>query len=204
MSLQILYNFIYFNIFFILIANKQTQIKKVSLLTSTIIFFLSIYLLIIFDRSFTNFQYITNLKIIKISTKFFYNFKFIYGIDGISLFFILLTTFIIPLCIIISWNICFNSLFLYQFYYICIFLLEFFLLKSFVSLDVLSYYFFFESTLLPTFFLIGIWGSTDNKIRAIFFFLMYTVFGSVFLLICILLVFLEKGTTHISYIITHL
>ena len=83
----------------------------------------------------------------------------------------------------------------YCFYFI---LLEFFLILSFSTLDIISFFFCFESTLIPMFFIIGIWGSRQRKIRAAFMLFLYTLFGSIFLFFVFLFLYFEVGTTSFS------
>jgi NADH:ubiquinone oxidoreductase subunit 4 (subunit M) len=93
------------------------------------------------------------------------------GIDGISLFFLLLTTMLIPICILLSWSSVKKDL---KDYLIAFLFLEFFLIGVFCILDLLLFYIFFESVLLPMFLIVGIWGSSERKILAsYYFFLIY-------------------------------
>jgi proton-translocating NADH-quinone oxidoreductase chain M len=120
-----------------------------------------------------------------------------FGIDGISIFFILLTTFIIPLCILTSYK----QDFIYKQDY-CLYLLavELFLILAFSATDLLCFFIFFESVLIPIFLIIGIWGSRERRVRATFFFILYTLLGSIFLLFCMLLIWSDTGGTSFNLI----
>jgi len=123
--------------------------------------------------------------------------KFIvtFGVDGISLFFIILSTFIIPLCLLTSWKKNFIQVKEYCIYFL---LLEIFLILSFAALDLISFFIFFESILIPMFFIVGIWGSRERRIRAAFLLFLYTLFGSIFLFFSLLILFFDVGTTSFS------
>jgi len=82
------------------------------------------------------------------------------GIDGISIFFIILSTFLIPMCLLVSWDSINKSV---KLYIILFLILEFFLILIFIVLDILLFYIFFESLLIPMFLIIGIWGSREKK-----------------------------------------
>jgi proton-translocating NADH-quinone oxidoreductase chain M len=114
------------------------------------------------------------------------------GIDGISLFFIILSTFLVSICILNSWS----SVAIYEKeYYLCFLLILVFLIFVFSVLDVLVFYIFFESILIPMFIIIGVWGSRTRKIKAAYQFFLYTLVGSVLMLLAIFLIYFETGTT---------
>src|SRR6476620_4154193 len=113
----------------------------------------------------------------------------------IFLFFVILTTFLIPVCILVSWN----SITAYvKEYCIAFLLLESLMIAVFSVLDLLLFYIFFESVLIPMFIIIGVWGSRERKIRAAYQFFLYTLFGSVCLLLAILLIYFQTGTLDIE------
>jgi NADH:ubiquinone oxidoreductase subunit 4 (subunit M) len=128
-------------------------------------FFISLFFLIFFDRSTAHYQFSINdfytsslsLKLLNLLPLNFFlplnQFVISFGIDGISLFFVLLTTFITPLCLLTSYK---KGLLQVKNYCLSLLLLEFFLIFSFVSVDLISFFIFFESILIPMFFLIGI------------------------------------------------
>jgi NADH-ubiquinone oxidoreductase chain 4 len=118
-----------------------------------------------------------------------------FGIDGISLFFILLSTFIIPLCLLTSYK---KNLIYVKDYCIYLLLLEIFLIFSFSAIDLIAFFVFFESILIPMFFIIGIWGSRERRVKASFLFFLYTLFGSIFLFFSILIIYYDIGTTNFT------
>jgi NADH-quinone oxidoreductase subunit M len=122
----------------------------------------------------------------------FLNLNITLGVDGISLFFLLLTTLLIPLCLLTSWNSINSNL---KEYLIAFLFLDFLLIGSFCVLDIIVFYIFFESTLIPMFLIIGIWGSRERKILASYYFFLYTLFGSILMLISILYIVTVVGTT---------
>jgi proton-translocating NADH-quinone oxidoreductase chain M len=114
------------------------------------------------------------------------------GVDGVSFFFILLTTLLFLVCTLFSWDSI--NIFLKQ-YLLCFLLMEIFLVIVFSTLDLLLFYVFFESILIPMFILIGVWGSRDRKIRAAYLFFFYTLVGSVLMLVGVLYIYSQVGTT---------
>ena len=132
---------------------NNTSVKYVALFTSLVNFFLSIYLWVLFDQSTSYFQFMEERTLIK----GLINYKV--GIDGISILFIILTTFITPLCIISVNNSIKNRL---SEFLIAILIMESFMIGVFCSLDLVVFYLFFEAGLIPMFLIIGIWGG-DRK-----------------------------------------
>ena len=166
---------------------SNTTAKYVALFTSIVNFLISIYLWITFDQSTSNFQFIEDRKWIDS----FINYKV--GIDGISILFIILTTFITPLCIL-SVN---NSIKMrLRDFLIAILIMESFIIGVFCSLDLVVFYLFFEAGLIPMFLIIGIWGGTKRVYSAFKFFL-YTLLGSVLMLVAIISIYWITGTTDV-------
>ena len=172
----------------LLVSYKNTNLLKIiALLISSLNFLLSIIVWIFFDRSTGDFQFVN-----KILWAPNLNINLILGIDGISLFFIILTTLLIFLCLLSSWNSIKNNL---KEYLILFLIMEFFLIGVFCVLDVLLFYIFFESVLIPMYLIIGVWGSRERKIRAAYFFFLYTLLGSVLMLLAVLYLYYQVGTT---------
>jgi len=169
-------------------------LKFIALITSSITFILSILLWIWFDKSTGNFQFVD--KMLWIPNM---NINFTVGIDGISLFFIILTTLLIFLCLLASWNSIHTNL---KEYLICFLIMEFFLIGVFCILDLLLFYIFFESVLIPMYLIVGVWGSRERKIRAAYFFFLYTLLGSVLMLLGILYLYYQVGTTDYEILVT--
>jgi len=127
------------------------------------------------------------------------NLNFTLGIDGISLFFVLLTTLLIPLCLLVSWKSVKINL---KEFLIAFLVMEFFLIGVFCILDLLLFYIFFESVLIPMYLIVGIWGSRERKIRAAYFFFLYTLLGSVLMLLSLLYMYYQAGTTDYEVLTT--
>jgi proton-translocating NADH-quinone oxidoreductase chain M len=177
------------NILLILILPEKNIIfvRQITLTVSFFNFILSLFLWIFFDCSCGKFQFIEYFDWIV-----FFNINFFLGIDGVSLFFLLLTTFLTLLCVLASWS---NIKIQLKKYYICLLLIEFFLIVVFSVLDILVFYIFFESILIPMFLIIGVWGARTRKLKAAYQFFLYTLFGSLFMLLGILYIFFETGFT---------
>ena len=159
-------------------------IKCVALATSILNFFVSLVIFILFDFSSNQFQFVQEYHEIN-------SFDFYLGIDGLSIYFILLTTIIIPIALLSNWSSIIENI---RSYVIIILLLETLLLAVFLVLDILLFYIFFESILPPLFILIGLFGS-KNRVRASFYLFLYTLLGSLFLLLSILTMSSIMGTT---------
>lgn len=163
------------------------QIKYIGLTTTIINLIVSLIIFILFDFSGKQFQFIQIQEYYKINY-----FDVYLGIDGISIYFVLLTTIIIPICLISNWNtIRLNNVLSFV---VIILSLETLLLAVFLVLDILLFYIFFESILPPLFLLIGLFGSS-NKVRASFYLFLYTLLGSLFMLLSIITMSSIMGTT---------
>ena len=168
--------------------NKYQNSKYVALFVSFANFIISLYLWYIFDASTYEFQFVEERKWID----GFINYKV--GVDGISILFILLTTLITPLCII-SVN---NSIsYKLKDFLVAILVSESLMIGVFCSLDLVIFYLFFEGGLIPMFLIIGIWGG-ERRIYSAFKFFLYTLLGSVLMLIAIISIYWITGTTDVS------
>ena len=154
------------------------------LITSVINLFCSLLIFILFDFSANQFQFVQEYYQVS-------SYDFYLGIDGLSIYFVLLTTIIVPIALLSNWKSINENI---KSYVIIILLLESLLLAVFLVLDILLFYIFFESILPPLFLLIGLFGSS-NKVRASFYLFLYTLFGSLFLLLSILTMSSIMGTT---------
>lgn len=166
---------------------ESLSIKKFTLLISSLTFLASLLLWITFSDEFSYFQLFSTYNL-----SLFSNLNYTIGLDGISVFFVILSTFLINICILISWN---SPSFFLKEYMICFLFLEFCLIQVFSVLDVFLFYIFFESVLIPMFLIIGIWGSRERKVRAAFQFFLYTLVGSLFMLGGIVYIYSIKGTS---------
>nr|YP_010944624.1 NADH dehydrogenase subunit 4 [Gymnascella citrina]WMB97501.1 NADH dehydrogenase subunit 4 [Gymnascella citrina] len=168
-------------------TNGSNQIKQIGLTTSIINLIVSLIIFILFDFSGKEYQFI------QIEEHYNLSYYDLYlGVDGISIYFILLTTIIIPIALVSNWNsIQGNTVISFV---TIILLLETLLLAVFLVLDILLFYIFFESILPPLFLLIGLFGSSD-KVRASFYLFLYTLLGSLFMLLSIITMSSIMGAT---------
>lgn len=155
---------------------------------SLVNFVVSILLVLLFDCSTCQFQFVEEYFWLP-----FLNHNFSLGIDGISLYLIVLTTFLVPVCILISWSSVKHSV---REYIMCFLLLESLLIVVFTILDLLLFYIFFEGVLIPMFVIIGGWGSRERRVRAGYQLFLYTLVGSVLMLGAILYIYVSFGTTN--------
>ena len=147
-----------------------------------------------FDNSTAKFQFVEVYEWIDNSNIIFY-----LGIDGISLFFVLLTTLLIPICLLASWDAIKNN---QKEYFIAFLAMEALVIAVFCVLDLILFYVFFESVLIPMFIIIGVWGSRERRIRAAYMFFLYTLLGSVLMLLAILYIYYSAGTTDYQILLT--
>ena len=169
------------------INNELNFYKKIALITTIMNLIVSLIIYILFDFSTNQFQFVQDDLELSV-----YNIYL--GVDGLSIYFVLLTTIIMPIALISNWNSITHNI---KAYLIIILLLETLLLAVFLVLDVLLFYIFFESILPPLFILIGLFGSS-NKVRASFYIFLYTLLGSLFLLLSILTMSSLIGTTYLD------
>jgi proton-translocating NADH-quinone oxidoreductase chain M len=177
---------------------KTQLIRNIALNFSLFTFLISLMLWVEFDNSTSKFQFFQNYTSFQ-NENSFSTLNLIFGIDGISLFFIILTTFLIPVCILVSWTSITSYV---KEYCIAFLILESLMIAVFSVLDLLLFYIFFESVLIPMFIIIGVWGSRERKIRAAYQFFLYTLFGSVLMLLAILLIYFQAGTTDLEILYT--
>jgi proton-translocating NADH-quinone oxidoreductase chain M len=175
-------------------ARNEKLLKIVALNSACLSFTGSLLLWGFFQKSTGAFQFV--VKILWLPNL---NLNFVLGVDGISLFFLLLTTLLIPLCLLTSWNSVGSNL---KEFLIAFLILDFFLIGTFCVLDLLLFYIFFESVLIPMFLIVGIWGSRERKILAAYYFFLYTLLGSVVMLLSILYIYYQVGTTDYETLIT--
>ena len=161
----------------VLLPRRDRDIRIFSLVISLLTFALSLHLPVYFHRSQAGFQYEVNNQWITTP-----NIHYHMGVDGISVWLVVLTTFLTPLCVLISWKSVHDRV---KEFFILLLILETALIGVFTSLDLFLFYFFWEATLIPMALLIGIFGH-DRKVYAAVKFFMYTMIASVFMLAAIL------------------
>ena len=163
---------------------SEELVKRVTLLFTLIPLALAVALFISYDRSTAGTQYVVDVPWIQA-----FNIQYHIGIDGLSVTLLLLTALLGPICVIASWRNIEKGIKAYMALFL---LLETGMLGFFVALDLFLFYVFFELTLLPMYFLIGVWGGPRREYAAIKFFL-YTLFGSVLMLVAMIAVYLNSG-----------
>ncbi len=169
----------------------QRNAKWVALATTTVTFFVSLFILFDFDPNNTGFQFVEERT-------WLMGLQYKMGVDGISVLFVMLTTFMMPLTIAASWNVKHRV----KEYMIAFLILETLMLGVFMALDLVLFYLFFEAGLIPMFLIIGIWGG-KARIYASFKFFLYTFLGSVLMLIAMVAMFADAGTTDMTVLLRH-
>ena len=165
--------------------------KWIALFATSATFVVSLFILAGFDRNNTDFQMVED-------TTWLMGLQYKMGVDGISILFVMLATFMMPLVIAASWNVETRV----KEYMIAFLMLETLMLGVFMALDLVLFYVFFEAGLIPMFLIIGIWGGA-NRIYASFKFFLYTFLGSVLMLIAMVAMFADAGTTDIAKLLVH-
>jgi len=157
----------------------RRNIKTVALYASIVNFIVSLLLWVNFDIATSSFQYVEQYYWLS------ENITYHVGVDGISIFLIILTTFLMPFCILISWDSIKEKV---KEYMIAFLILETLMIGVFCALDLVVFYLFFEACLIPMFLIIGVWGG-PRRVYATFKFFLYTLSGSVLMLIAIIYIY---------------
>ena len=172
-------------------AAAQRNAKWLALLATTATFLVSLFVLAGFDPQNTGFQFVEEFDWIL-------GLKYKMGVDGISVLFVMLTTFLMPLTIASCWDVKTRV----KEYMIAFLMLETLMLGVFCALDLVLFYLFFEAGLIPMFLIIGIWGGKE-RIYAAFKFFLYTFLGSVLMLVAMIAMYWDAGTTDIPTLLNH-
>ncbi|MBC10689.1 MAG: NADH-quinone oxidoreductase subunit M [Rickettsiales bacterium] len=185
-------------LFFILLSTENDefaeQAKRSAIWTSSSNFLLSLYLPLNFDKNIPHFQFVNSFNWFNSD-----NLKFSLGVDGLSMPFIVLSTFLILLCVIYLYPQKKKNMRIYLASFI---LLESFLVGTFSAIDLFSFYIFFESILIPMYIIIGFWGG-ERRIYSAYKFFLYTFLGSVLMLVAIIFLYQEFGTTSIPRLLDY-
>ena len=168
--------------------------RYVALWTSLVTFALSLFIWFGFERGTAAFQFVEEANWIPE-----FNIAYHMGVDGISMPFVLLSTILTPLCILASWDAIKTRV---REYMIAFLVLETLMVGMFCALDFFVFYVFFEGVLIPMFLIIGVWGG-PRRVYAAFKFFLYTLTGSVLMLLAILAIYLDAGTTDIPTLMAH-
>ncbi len=169
-------------------SNRTNTLRWVALATSLVTFALSLLMLAQFDASSPDLQLVTRAPWIQIGET--WNIEYHLGVDGMSLLLVLLTTFLTPLALASTWDSIHERVKEFLIFFL---LLEVGMVGVFVALDLFLFYIFWEFTLVPMYFLIGIWGGARKIYAAVKFFL-YTMAGSILMLLAILWLGIDQGT----------
>ena len=172
-------------------AVAQKNAKVFALFATSATFLVSLFVIAQFDPSDTGFQFVEEYD-------WLLGMKYKMGVDGISVLFVMLTTFLMPITILACWSV--NAR--VKEYMIAFLVLETLMLGVFMALDLVLFYLFFEAGLIPMFLIIGIWGGKE-RIYAAFKFFLYTFLGSVLMLVAMVAMFVDAGTTDIPSLINH-
>lgn len=174
-------------------ANGRRNFLYISLATTVFTFIVSLFIWIGFDNSTASFQMVEKHE--WLGTGISYHL----GVDGISMLFVILTTFLMPFCVLASWESIEKRI---KEYMISFLLLQVAMTGVFVSLDIVLFYVFFEATLIPMFIIIGVWGGKD-RVYASYKLFLYTLLGSVLMMLAIMAMYWNAGTTDIVELLKH-
>ncbi|MEM8795767.1 MAG: NADH-quinone oxidoreductase subunit M, partial [Pseudomonadota bacterium] len=174
-------------------AIARQNIRFIALITTVVTFLLSLGIWLNFDPSNPGFQMVEETAWLGNSI------GYRMGVDGISMLFVILTTFLMPFCILASWEAVTTRV---KEYMIAFLVLETLMIGVFCALDLVLFYVFFEAGLIPMFIIIGVWGG-KRRIYASFKFFLYTLLGSVLMLLAIMAMYWEAGTTDIRELLAH-
>lgn len=184
-------------IFLFMTTGEQEDVNRraryVALWTTLFTFILSLFIFAYFDPNTPGFQLIIDHGWLGGAI----NYRM--GVDGISVLFVILTTFLMPLCILGSWESITKNV---KEYMIAFLVLETLMIGVFCSLDIVLFYLFFEGGLIPMFIIIGVWGGA-NRVYASFKFFLYTLLGSLLMLLAIIVMYVDAGTTDITALLQH-
>lgn len=171
----------------------RRNVLLISLATSVVTFVVSLFIWTGFDNSNPGYQFVEKMN--WLNTGIAYH----VGVDGISMLFVILSTFLVPFCILASWYSVEKRI---KEYMIAFLLLETLMIGVFVALDIVLFYVFFEGVLIPMFIIIGVWGGKD-RVYASYKFFLYTLLGSVLMMLAIMAMYWDAGTTDITVLAGH-
>ena len=171
----------------------RRNMRMVALFTTVATFLISLLIWIGFDETDPGFQFVEEARSGSLG------FGYVMGVDGISMLFVILTTFLLPVCILASWDAITLRL---KEYLIAFLVLETLVIGVFCALDLVLFYLFFEGGLIPMFIIIGVWGGA-RRVYASFKFFLYTLLGSVLMLVAMMAMFWDAGTTDIRELLVH-
>ena len=174
-------------------AAANRNIKMIALITTIVTFIVSIPLWTHFDSASAAFQFEEKHSWLPSGISYHV------GVDGISMLFVILTTFLMPFCILASWESVEKRI---KAYMIAFLILEMLMIGVFTALDIVVFYLYFEAGLIPMFIIIGVWGG-KRRVYASFKFFLYTLLGSVLMLLAIMAMYWQAGTSDIPTLMTY-
>jgi NADH-quinone oxidoreductase subunit M len=175
-------------------ANVARNSRWVALWTSGFTFLASLMLWVNFDASTADFQFVEKADWIP-----GLNISYHMGVDGISMLFVILSTFLTPICILSAWEAIQKRV---KEYMIAFLVLETMMVGMFCALDAILFYIFFEGVLIPMFIIIGVWGG-PRRVYAAFKLFLYTLLGSVLMLVALMAMYFQAGTSDIPTLMAH-
>jgi len=161
------------------------NIKYLALVATLATFVAALFMVFIFEPNQAGFQFVEEYE-------WLFGLQYKMGVDGISVLFVLLTTFLMPITVLACWNVKYRI----KQFMICFLVLETFMIGVFCALDLVLFYFFFEAGLIPMFLIIGVWGG-ERKLYATFKFFLYTLLGSLLMLVAMIVIWADAGTTDV-------
>ncbi len=167
------------------------NIKYLALAATSATFVGSLFMVLVFDPQQEGFQFVEEYE-------WLFGLQYKMGVDGISVLFVLLTTFLMPLTVLACWNVSYRI----KEFMIAFLILETFMIGVFCALDMVLFYFFFEAGLIPMFLIIGIWGG-ERRLYATFKFFLYTLLGSILMLVAMVVIWVDAGTTDVIQLLEH-
>ena len=173
--------------------SARRNIRYIALMTTIVTFLISLLIWVGFDSADPGFQMVEKTGWLDSGISYHM------GVDGISMLFVILTTFLMPLCILASWESVEKRV---KEYMVSFLLLETLMIGVFCALDIVLFYVFFEAGLIPMFIIIGVWGG-KRRVYASFKFFLYTLLGSVLMLLAVMAMYWQAGTTDIPTLLTH-
>ncbi len=194
MFIYLLYLSLFFYIFFIafILIFFLNYIRLLVFYFFSLVFLITWFILLIYNKSILWYQFI-----IKFYTINYLQISYIIGVDGISIFFLIICSFLILLCYLIYWFLAYKM----NLYAFCLILSLFILINTFASVDLFLFFIFFEGIVIPMFLLISIWGSRSRRVYASYLLLSYTLLGSVFIFVSILYIYSNIGSSCFIYIL---
>lgn len=171
-------------------ASGRIIIKRFILIVSIVAFIITMIIWSIYDASTPGYQFVQSY-----TTLGFCHFHV--GVDALSIYYVILTAILIPICFLASWENVQTHL---KAYWTALLIVETLLLTVFTVLDLLLFYIFFEAALVPLFLIVGIWGSSSTRVRAALLLFLYTLAGSLFMLLSILVIASHVGTTDFTLV----